>query len=82
MKMRGFFEDYQKEKQNEGQRRDRPAMIRGSAGTAVMGFFGKLFTAVLYIAATALSSVGLTTLLNKPLRDMLFALARKVFFGD
>lgn len=80
--MRGFYEDYQKEKQGDFRQRDRPAMIRGGAGTAVLGFFHKLFTAVLYIAATALSSVGLTTLLNKPLRDMLFELARKVFFGE
>jgi len=80
--MRGFYEDYQKEKQNEGRQRDSPAMIHGGAGRAVLGFFHKLFTAVLYIAATALSSVGLTTLLNKPLRDMLFELARKMFFGE
>jgi hypothetical protein len=80
--MRGFYEDYQKEKQNEGWQRDRSAMIRWSAGAAVTGFLGKLFTAVLYLAATALSSVGLTTLLNKPLRDRLFELVRNVFFGN
>ena len=79
--MRGFYEDYQKEKQGENQQRDRPAMIRRSAGAAVTGFFGRLFTAVLYLAATALSSVGLTTLINKPLRDMLFELVRRTFFG-
>jgi hypothetical protein len=80
--MRGFYEDYQKEKQETGGARDRPAMIRRNAGTAIIGFIAKLFTAVLYIAATALSSVGLTTLINKPLRDMLFELARKTFFGN
>jgi hypothetical protein len=56
-------------------------LIKRSAGTAVVSFIGKLATAVLYLAAPALSSVGLTTLLNKPLRDMLFELARKTFFG-
>jgi hypothetical protein len=84
--MRGFYEDYKREKQNGGRQRDTPAnghaMIRRNGLTAVSGFFRKLFTAVLYIAATALSSVGLTTLINKPLRDMLFGLARKTFFGN
>ena len=114
--MRGFYEDYQKEKQETGGARDRPAnngvpakpigfvgrggttecsecplqsgrsgtkfvTTRRNAGTAVAGFFTKLFTAVLYLAATALSSVGLTTLINKPLRDMLFELVRKTFYG-
>jgi hypothetical protein len=79
--LRGFYEDYQKEKQAGNGARDRPATIRHRAGTAVMSFFTKLFTAVLYIAATALSSVGLTTLINKPLRDLLFDLARRVFSG-
>ena len=81
MARRGFYEDYQREKQSEGHQRDRPAMIRRGAGTAVLSFFQKLFTAVLYLTATVLSSVGLTTLINKPLRDMLFELAKKVFFG-
>jgi hypothetical protein len=81
--MRGFYEDYQKEKRNiGGSARDRPAVIKHGAGTAAASFFGKLFTAVLYIIATALSSVGLTTLINKPLRDMLFELARNTFFGS
>jgi hypothetical protein len=80
--MRGFYEDYTREKQSGGRQRDSPVMIRRNSLTAVSGFFRKLFTAVLYIAATALSSVGLTTLINKPLRDMLFGLARKTFFGN
>jgi hypothetical protein len=80
--MRGFYEDYKREKQGGGSARDRPAVIKRGAGTAAIGFFGKLFTAILYIIATALSSVGLTTLINKPLRDMLFELARKTFFGS
>jgi len=81
MERHGFYEDYQKEKQVTGRQRDGPVMIQKSAGTAVLSFFHKLFTAVLYLAATALSSVGLTTLINKPLRDMLFELVQKVFFG-
>jgi hypothetical protein len=79
---RGFYEDYQREKQGEERQRDRPAMIKRGVGTAVLSFFHKLFAAVLYLTATALSSVGLTTLINKPLRDMLFALARQVFLGN
>jgi hypothetical protein len=78
--MRGFYEDYRKEKQS-GDARDRPAMIRRNAGMAVAVFFSKLFTAVLYLTATILSSVGLTTLINKLLRDMLFDIARSVFLG-
>ncbi|MDR2903088.1 MAG: hypothetical protein LBU77_01045 [Clostridiales bacterium] len=76
-----FFEDYQRKKQENCRPRDRPAMINKGFGTAVLGFFQKLFTAVLYLLATVLSSIGLTVLLNKPLRDMLFELALTVFFG-
>jgi hypothetical protein len=36
----------------------------------------------LYLSATVLSSVGLTALINKPLRDMLLELAKNVFFGE
>ena len=79
--MRGFYEDYQREK-HSGDPRDRPAIVTRGAGAAVWWFLTKLFTAVLYIAATALSSVGLTTLINKPLRDMLFELVRRTFFGN
>ena len=57
-------------------------MIRKNAGTAVLSFFHKLFTTVLYFAATALSSVGITTLINKVLRDMLFELVTNTFFGN
>ena len=78
MPNRGFYDDYQREKQTGGQQRP---VIRKSAGAAVTGFFGKLLTAALYLTATALSSVGLTTLINKPLRDMLFELVRKLFSG-
>ena len=78
MSNRGFYEDYQREKQTGTQQR---SIIKNSAGTAVMGFFGKLLTAFLYLAATALSSVGLTTLINKPLRDMLFELVGNLFSG-
>ena len=79
---RGFYEDYQREKENENHQRDRPAVIRRSAGTAVLSFFHKLFIAVLYLNATVLSSVGVTTLINKPLRDMLVELVKKTFFGN
>ena len=77
MPNRGFYEDYQREKQTGTH-----PIIRNSAGTAAMGFLVKLMTAVLYLAATALSSVGLTTLINKPLRDMLFELVGKLFSGN
>ena len=80
MARRGFYEEYQREKNNENQR-DRPAIIRRNAGTAIMSFFHKFFTAVLYFTASVLSSVGLTTLINKPLRDMLAELVKKTFFG-
>jgi hypothetical protein len=93
---RGFYEDYQedglmlsKTTSNVGQRekryveqRERPAMIRKNMGTAVIGLFAKLFTAILYLAATALSSVGLTTLINKPLRDLLFETVANLFIGN
>ena len=71
----------QREKQG-GRPRDRPVMIRKNAGMAVLSFFHKLFTAVLYLAATVLSSVGITTLINKALRDLLFELITKTFFGN
>jgi hypothetical protein len=80
--VRGFYEDYRRENRDGERRRDPPAMTRGGAGAAVLSFFRKLFAAALYIAVTAMSSVGLTTILNKPLRDMLFELARKTFFGS
>ncbi|MDR2089112.1 MAG: hypothetical protein LBP73_07125 [Clostridiales Family XIII bacterium] len=77
--MRGFYEDYRRQKQIGGVG-SVPVPTHGGAGAAVV-FFGKLFAAVLYAAATALSCVGLTTLINKPLRDMLFDIARSAFFG-
>ncbi|MDR1208769.1 MAG: hypothetical protein LBK41_00395 [Clostridiales bacterium] len=76
MAKRGFYEDYQREK------RERPTMIRKNTGTAVISFFAKLFAAILYLTATALSSVGLTTLINKPLRDLFFETATKLFLGN
>ena len=79
--MRGFYDDYQRKKQG-GNPRDRPAIIRKNAGTTVLSFFHKLFTTVLYLAASALSSVGITTLINKDLRDMLVELVSKTFFGN
>jgi hypothetical protein len=82
MARRSFFEHYQKEKQDENRERAGPAVIRQSAMSAAIDFLGKLFSAVFHIAAAALSSVGLTTLINKPLREMLFALARSTFFGN
>ena len=47
---------------------------------AVIEFIMKLFTAVLYLCVIALSSVGLTTLLNRPLRDMMFEIIQNIFF--
>jgi hypothetical protein len=82
--VRGFYEDYIREKQAGQNQSDRPhsdrsVMIRQRKGTAVLAFIRKLFTAVIYLAASALSSVGLTTLINKPLRDMLLELVTKTF---
>ena len=82
MARRGFYEEYQREKLNEGYQRDRPAVIHRGAGNLIVTFLHKLLAAVIYLTITALSSVGLTTLINQPLRDLLFDLARKVFFGD
>ena len=79
--VRRFYEDYQRERSG-GAGRAGPPVIRKNAGTAVVGFFTGSITAVLCLAATILSSVGLTVLINKPLRDMLFAFARSVFTGD
>jgi hypothetical protein len=82
MFMRGFYENYKFERRGDNRERDGPAVIRGGAGTAISGFFAKFFAAVLHVAAATLSSIGLTTLINKPLRDMLFVLARNTFFGN
>ena len=81
MARRGFYEDYIKAKtQNQTEHTERPAMIRRSFGTAVFEFLAKLFTAVLYLCVIFLSSVGLTTLINRPLRDMLFEIIQNMFF--
>ena len=57
-------------------------MQNAGFSTTVIEFFKSLITAVLYFAAVVLSSVGLTTLANKPLRDMLIDLVTKTFFGN
>jgi hypothetical protein len=79
--LRDFYEDYERKRHGEARQRDSPAMIRRSGFTAVKSFFTKLFTAVLYIVITALSGAGLTALLYKPIRDMLFELVQNTFFG-
>ena len=76
---RGFYESY---KQDKEQHERQIIMQNTGFGTAVIEFFKSLITAVLYLAAVALSSIGLTTLANKPLRDMLFDLVIKTFFGN
>ena len=76
---RGFYESYR----HDRERQERPIIVRNAGfGTAVIEFFRSLITAVLYLAAVVLSSVGLTTLANKPLRDMLIDLVIKTFFGS
>lgn len=81
MARRGFYEDYQKNKEQKVGS-DRPVLIRNSAASAIASFISRLITTVMYLAAICLSSVGLTTLINKPLRDMLFELISKLFFGN
>jgi len=73
--MPGFYDDYKREKQ-----KSQPTVIKRSLGTAVFEFVTKLFTAVFYLCAILLSSVGLTTLINRPLRDMLYELIKNIFF--
>ena len=81
MARRGFYEDYIKDKtQKQMEHTERPAMIRQSFGTAVIEFFSKLFAAVFYLCVITLSSTGLTCLINRPIRDMLFELVKNMFF--
>ena len=82
--MRGFYEDYQREKNDRhgGNIRDRPTIIKRGMGTSILWFLAKLLSTIIYTAVTALSSVGLTTLINKPLRDMLIEIVKKTFMGD
>ena len=81
MGRRGFYEDYKQEKQkNHEVQTNRPAMIRHSFGAAVMEFIIRLFTAVFYLAVIILANIGLVTILNAPIRDMLFELVKNVLF--
>jgi len=76
---RGFYEGYRQDKEKQ----ERQIIVQNAGfGTAAIEFFKSLITAVLYFAAVVLSSVGLTTLANKPLRDMLIDLVTKTFFGN
>jgi hypothetical protein len=77
---RRFYEDF---KADCGKTAAEHRVIVRNAGVlaAVGEFLRGLVTALLYISAVALSSVGLTALLTKPIRDMLIELAQKTFFG-
>jgi len=77
--MPGFYEDYRRKKQ-KSQNNNKTVVIKRSFGMAVFEFMAKLFTAVLYLCVIFLSSVGLTTLINRPLRDMLFEIIQNMFF--
>jgi len=81
MGRRGFYEDYKQERQkNQADHTDRPAMIRHSFGTAVIEFIIKFITAIFYLTIIILANIGLVTILNAPIRDMLFELVRNVLF--
>lgn len=78
---RGFYEDFNKESGGKGSAEHRIIIRNAGALAAVGEFLRSLFTALLYISAIALSSVGLTALLNKPIRDMMIELIQRTFFG-
>ena len=81
MGRRGFYEDYKQEKQkNHELQTNRPAMIRHSFGMAVIEFIIKFITAVFYLVIIILANIGLVTILNAPIRDMLFNLVKNVLF--
>jgi|GEM_PF-4381629 len=84
MAKRGFYESYKEQKETQAHMpRDRPALIRRGIGAAVWRLFRGLLSTVFFTMALILSSVGLTTLLHKPLRDLLIeVLARMVFGGS
>ena len=66
---KGFFESYSA----ETAQKERQIIVQKKGALAVIGdFFTSLVTAIMYICMVILSSIGLTTLLNRPLRDMLF----------
>ena len=78
---RGFYEDFKRESNGKATAEHR-VIVRNAGVLAMVGeFLRGVFTALMYISAIALSSVGLTAILNKPIRDMLLELARRTFFG-
>ena len=88
MAKHGFYEDYRAARELEKSKetqvhmpRDRPALIRRGFGAAVCRFFRGLLSAVLYTTALILSSVGMTTLLHKNLRDLLIEVMARMVFG-
>lgn len=76
MRRHGFYEDYQQEKE----RRGKPAFV-SHGGTAATRLFKKLAAAVLYLFAVFLSGVGLVTLIDAPMRDMLIKLVTRLVSG-
>ncbi len=73
---KGFYESY---KQEKGQQ-ERPIIVRNASFvSAFVELFGALITAVLYFCTAVLASVGLTTLLNKALRDLFVEMVLQLF---
>jgi hypothetical protein len=77
---RSFYEDFKADRGKTAA--EHRVIVRNTGVLAAVGeFLRGLLTTALYISAVALSSVGLTALLNKPIRDMLIELVQKTFFG-
>ena len=88
--MSGFYKEFKEKKQRQereaqareqyGAEENRPIIINDRANTSlrffrhVSGVFGIFFRIIFYIAVTLLSSVGLTALINQPIREQLIQL--------
>ena len=56
-----------------------PPVIRRGGGTIFLEFLTKFFYGVFYLTLIMIASVGVTTLINGQLRDMLFELVKNTF---
>jgi len=82
---RGFYEEYKRDVHDGprgNEQHNRPVLIQHGFRMAVWSVFTKLFAAIFYVMVLLLSSTGLTTLMYKPLRDMLIEIFTKTIFGS
>lgn len=71
---KSFFEQY-----NNNNERETIILGNRSFASAVISFLEQLVHLVLYVLTMGLASVGLTTLANKPLRDLFIEMVKKLF---